>query len=514
MPLDPNIILRQQPVADPVQNYAKILQLKNLQAQQPLIQQQIQAGQQEAQSKGLQIQQQQQALNSQKALDDAMKGAITTNPDGTPSFNREAVTNHLTQAGYGHLVPGVIKQLGDSEKSFVDLAKAKNDVAEGQQKIAGLQTDALGSLGLSVKAANYDPQAAVAAVAFALAHKSIDQQTALGITQKIQANPTPDNVKTLVEPLIAASPKAQESLKNQAQAGNFAATANKTTQLLPGQLTNQGLQATELQQKTTGTVPTTQYQNAELGVRKQEIGIQAARLAIDKQASEAGANITPEAKEQAAQYYEKTGTLPPLGMGKAGIGTRVAIMNRGAEIAPGADIGSNKASYGADKTSLTALQKQRDAVGAFENTASKNLDLFINSASKIVDSGSPILNLPLRMISDKLAGSANIAAVNAARQVANNEIAKVTTNPTLSGTLSDSARHEVEAYNPQTATFKQTLAVANILRADMTNRRVSLDNGIKEIKGRLGGGTTPAAGGEQKATHRFNPATGKIEAIQ
>ena len=153
----------------------------------------------------------------------------------------------------------------------------------------------------------------------------------------------------------------------------------------------------------------------------------------------------------------------------------------------GGTIIGTKADVNANTQSLVGLQKNRDAVVAFENTAGKNLDMAINLASKIPDSGSPWVNTPLRSLNMSGLGSADQAAANAARQVANNEIAKVTSSPGLTGQLSDSARHEVEAYNPQNATFAQTVAVAKVLRQDMANRHQAYDSQLAEIKGRMNG---------------------------
>ena len=78
--------------------------------------------------------------------------------------------------------------------------------------------------------------------------------------------------------------------------------------------------------------------------------------------------------------------------------------------------------------------------------------------------------------------------------MATNEIAKVTSNPNLTGQLSDSARREVEAFMPQNATLGQVYAVAKILRQDMQNRHDSLDDQIGAIQSRIGGGkAAPAA---------------------
>jgi hypothetical protein len=84
-------------------------------------------------------------------------------------------------------------------------------------------------------------------------------------------------------------------------------------------------------------------------------------------------------------------------------------------------------------------------------------------------------------------GSPDQAAYDAARQVALNEVAKIVSNPNLSGQLSDSARKEIEAFNPNSATLKQSVAVMRILKQDMSNRAAAYDTQIGEIKGRISG---------------------------
>jgi len=86
-------------------------------------------------------------------------------------------------------------------------------------------------------------------------------------------------------------------------------------------------------------------------------------------------------------------------------------------------------------------------------------------------------------------GSPDAAAYNAARQVAINEIAKITSNPTLVGQLSDTARKEVEAFNPAGATLKQSVAVMKLLKQDMQNRTDALDAQIGAIRSRIKGGS-------------------------
>jgi hypothetical protein len=212
------------------------------------------------------------------------------------------------------------------------------------------------------------------------------------------------------------------------------------------------------------------------------------------------AGLTEDDYQRSGQQYGMTGVMPALGRDSI---TRARIEKaknqwaRDNGFSP-ADLVTMQAAYQGDKESLKNFQKQRDQIGAFEQTARKNLDLFLNAASKIPDTGVPWLNTPLRNLTANMIGSENMAAVNAARQVANNEIAKVTSGGGLSGVLSDSARHEVEAYNPQNATFAQTLAVAKILKADMANRMGSMDATLSEIKARIGGGAPKEAGKVEK----------------
>lgn len=197
--------------------------------------------------------------------------------------------------------------------------------------------------------------------------------------------------------------------------------------------------------------------------------------------------LTTTALDMAAKAYAESGQMP---LGARDKDTQRRIMNRAAELYPKLDPALNKAAFAANQKSLDGLQKQRDAIGAFEQTAKKNIDIFLDKASKVADTGIPLLNAPLRSASGAVLGSADQAAYNAARQVAINEIAKITSNPNLSGSLSDSARHEVEAFNPRSATLKQTIAVMNLLKQDMANRTGALDDQIATIKDRISGGSS------------------------
>lgn len=199
--------------------------------------------------------------------------------------------------------------------------------------------------------------------------------------------------------------------------------------------------------------------------------------------------MSPTAFDQAAEKYIQTGQLPPSGRGGPSLALNKAIMNRGAELHPGEALAENSATFKANQDSLRKLQTNFDQVTAFENTAGKNLDVFLNTAKKVVDSGSPWINKPLRSVNASGLGGEDQAAFNAARTTALTEIAKVLNSSNASGVLSDSARHEVEGLIGPGATLKQIMSAANVLKQDMSNRHDSYQQQIDDIHGRMKGGS-------------------------
>jgi soluble lytic murein transglycosylase-like protein len=209
-------------------------------------------------------------------------------------------------------------------------------------------------------------------------------------------------------------------------------------------------------------------------------------------------DLTPGEIDQYAQLYRQTKTLPNFGFGTAGVKARQAILARAADMSSDS-LAADIATGTADTALLKSLNERIGAVDAFEGTAGANLDLMLNAGKKIIDSGSPWINKPLREIDQKTLGAADLAAYNAARQVALTEIAKVTGNPTLAGTLTDSQRSEVMGLIPGEATLAQVYSVAKILKQDMFNRRDFLQKEYDKVRQRLnapaGINNAPAGGG-------------------
>lgn len=200
--------------------------------------------------------------------------------------------------------------------------------------------------------------------------------------------------------------------------------------------------------------------------------------------------MSPTSFDQAAEKYWTSGQLPPTGRGGPALALNKALMNRAAELHPEGSLAANSAEFKANQTSLASLQKNFDQVNAFENTAGKNLDVFLGTAQKVIDSGNPLINRPLRSITGAMGGTDQVA-FNTARTTALTEISKVLNSSNASGVLSDSARHEVEALIGPNATLKQIVSAANILKQDMANRHDAYQQQISDIKGRMGSKAAP-----------------------
>ena len=104
-----------------------------------------------------------------------------------------------------------------------------------------------------------------------------------------------------------------------------------------------------------------------------------------------------------------------------------------------------KAGRKADQKSLGELQSMRDKLVTFERTALANADVFMATAQKIKDSGSPWMNKPIRELASGAFGSEAQAAANTALQTIVPEFAKINSG-SLNGVLSDNARHEERSH--------------------------------------------------------------------
>jgi hypothetical protein len=197
------------------------------------------------------------------------------------------------------------------------------------------------------------------------------------------------------------------------------------------------------------------------------------------------------ALDQQAELYSQTHELPQ-GLSRSP-GTTSAIIQRAAELHPNQNLAANQADFKASQASLQKLQTVFDQVSAFEGTALRNLDLYVSTVKSIPDLGVKFANVPLRSITGAMVGEKNYAAMQAARQVAATETAKVLGSATASGVLSDSQKKEALEVLDGNLPLAATLKVVDTLKQDFGNRHVSYQMQIQDIKSRTGG--APSQGG-------------------
>lgn len=194
----------------------------------------------------------------------------------------------------------------------------------------------------------------------------------------------------------------------------------------------------------------------------------------------------PDALDIAAAKYEQTGVMPSLG--RTGTGAvlvlkRVAERQKAAGISP-EQTGINTEIFKANKTAMADITKREAQIGAMEKTAGKNLDVFMSEAQKLADTGVPILNEVFRGGERKLTGG--LGGFDAARITAFTEISRVLSG-SMSGTLSDSSRHEAESILKGDYTTADLMRAAKVLRTDMRNRMESITDEKRRLQQEMGG---------------------------
>ncbi len=197
-------------------------------------------------------------------------------------------------------------------------------------------------------------------------------------------------------------------------------------------------------------------------------------------------SLSPETINRAAErllFFQE----PPQG-GRGGTGFILRVHEAAAKMAQERGISvSQQELWGmqkkADLADLTKLQGTRDQMMAFEDTASKNLDIALANSHRNGRTGSPIINEYLQWGQGKLLGNDDIALFNNSIETAANEYAKVTTGMT-SGVLSDAARLQAKSMLDKSLADGTFTKVVAQMKKEMENRRNGYDKQIGEIRQR------------------------------
>lgn len=478
----------------PLQSYAQLLQLQNMQRNAPL---QTQALQQQVQTSGLENQQRQQDLQARQALNAAYAGSVSKDAQGNMSFDPDKLQQSLMTGPAAYQTPEVMKNLTAFQKTKVDL---QTSVVDLQQK----QADMAGSAAAAIKAANYDPT---------LAHSLLDTLPQSPQLQQFRAAiDNPAQLKQWTDTIIANSPKQQE-LTNQRTVAGIRSNTAPMQEMNSWLAANPGKTPTDYQQHTADQqVQTHVAEETNPDVVAAKINVAQHTPTAMIMGNQLGGDQNSQALDFAADNYRKTGQMPAGLMRSPG--STVAIIQRAAQLDQqegGSGIATNKTILASNQASLKKLQTNYDQVQAFEQTAIKNMNLLQQTAQKIPDLGTRFANIPARMISSTMIGTDNMAAFKTALYTAQTEAAKVLNSSNATGVLSDSSRHELQDIIDGNMPVSAMVKSLDTLRQDMNNRTQSYQAQIGDIQNRVRGagqGNQPAQGntpqnGNQPQTNFF-----------
>jgi hypothetical protein len=170
---------------------------------------------------------------------------------------------------------------------------------------------------------------------------------------------------------------------------------------------------------------------------------------------------------------------------------------------------------------ISGLEKQSAGITAFENTARKNGQVLIGLADKVDTTGIPVIERWIRAGRNAVKGDPDVSDFNLQYRLYTAEVAKIITNPNLTGVLTDTARKEVSDALSPNASAQQIRSAVKLLEKDFDNRSEAIAETKAALHKKLGAGRPgappaapeppPAAPAAKEFTGRTatNPATGK-----
>ena len=205
--------------------------------------------------------------------------------------------------------------------------------------------------------------------------------------------------------------------------------------------------------------------------------------------------LTPEALDSAARTYSMTGTIPPLGQGKAASALRSAIINKAGELdklagKSGQDAAVDRITGKNNQAAYSTLQKQRTMISAFEKNAKSNASMALNLSDKVDRTGIPIFNQWIQAGQKNVTGNPAVSQFHAANETFANEYAKIMSGSMGNTAVSDSARAHAHSLLSTAQTKDQYKAVMSTLNQEMDNRMKGLDDELSASRDSFKGPST------------------------
>lgn len=467
--------------------------------------------QNEIERQRLEIQKQQNAIDDDYEIDEALKRHLQ--PDQPPEIGIDAAANDLTSRGRGSAAIGLRNRVFAWQKSEADRRKVDLDNNIARFKLAGQMAQGItednfgqvvpniaklaGPDAAALIGDKYDPEKIQAAIDTGMtATENLEKQKFIfqkwkdvtELAQKAAQNnrawetSLPDlNLKytQLVSELMTTSTDQKTTDDN-------LALANKGMAGMPGEFreavlgkfpSKYGPASKEIWRR----LGMTQNEESQEAIARANLRLSQERL--DRE-NNSDVPLSDDALDMIALKFAKTGSMDgiPFGLGPKAASDRKRIYDRAAGMYKDLDLASQRLAYTSNVKALTTMEPALYALKAYDKTALKNADTFLETAKKVVDSGSPWLNIPLRTIDEKLLGKPEMAAFRAAKGVVGPEFARIIQNPNLTGQLPVQARDEINVMLGDNYTYNQLYNVVKILKSDANNRITSQEEAVKAIK--------------------------------
>jgi hypothetical protein len=196
-----------------------------------------------------------------------------------------------------------------------------------------------------------------------------------------------------------------------------------------------------------------------------------------------------------AEIYNATGNLPSLGMGASPL--RSAILKEASRIArgegkSGADVAADASDNKALRASIQQQEKQRGAMGSFVRNIEKQVTRFEGMSQKLGSFDPRLLNVPLREVRGRIAGSPNQAIVEMYLTEISAETGKLASGATGSvAELSQGAREKWEKIHDPNLSMADLVTLLKETKHAGQLRMQSVDEELKSTRERLRGPKTP-----------------------
>lgn len=199
MPIDPSIPLaaRAPEMPDPFGLIARVQQIRGMQQDARMREQQIASNEALEQDRRQQLATRQRTEQQTAQIDQLMSSAMDDDPQtGISTFNRQKFEQSLLQSNLGHLYPQMAEHLDKLDASTA--------------KFAGERRQLLARSILAVQDAGNTPNAVMTAVAYLKKNGALTDDRVQPILQAVDADPSPEGIGRLMAQLGQGIPEYRE----------------------------------------------------------------------------------------------------------------------------------------------------------------------------------------------------------------------------------------------------------------------------------------------------------------